>query len=437
MQKTKLFAVTGNPVLHSKSPNMFNAAFEQMNIDGGYFRLAANSAREAVDMFKMLGLQGMNVTAPFKEEIIACLDDVDAEAILIGGVNTVVNEGGKLKGYNTDHYGVANSLLNAGVQLRGANCVVIGCGGAGKAAAYGLLNAGAEVTIANRTVEKAQEAAHKLGCNFAGLTDLETLLPECDVVVFSLAQDVNPINAAWLRPHQVVFDANYKHSAFCADARTVGCTIVEGLDWLLNQAIPAFRLFLNCEPDVSAMKRGLTDNSMAERSNTVAMIGFMGAGKTSNSKLLATKMNRQYCDTDDMIVERAQMTIPEIFKDYGEEHFRQLERSILQEAIVSEQKYILSCGGGIVVHPQNRLELKQHCLTVWLFASPETVVSRIKPGTRPLLAGDDPVAKARQILAERIGLYGRTADIIINTENKTLEQITTKIYEEISKTFGN
>jgi shikimate dehydrogenase len=111
MTNTKLFAVTGNPILHSKSPSMFNNAFKKMGIDATYFRLAADSAEQAITIFKQLQLSGMNVTAPFKEDIMQYLDDVSEEAQMIGGVNTIVNEDGELVGYNTDHYGVANSIL--------------------------------------------------------------------------------------------------------------------------------------------------------------------------------------------------------------------------------------------------------------------------------------------------------------------------------------
>jgi shikimate dehydrogenase len=257
MNNTKLLAVTGNPVLHSKSPNMFNHVFDAMQIDAAYFRLAANSASEAVATFKSLGLTGMNVTAPFKEEIIKELDWVHEDAKLIGGVNTVVCDDGILKGYNTDHFGVAQSLIDAGVVLRDTKCIVVGAGGAGRAAAFGMINKGADVTIVNRTVEKARDCAKKFGCKYASLEDITQLIDDTKVIVFSLSQNVNIIPEEYIKPHHIIFDANYKASQTAIIAKERGCTVIQGLDWLLNQAIPAFRLFFGFDPDRGAMQMDL------------------------------------------------------------------------------------------------------------------------------------------------------------------------------------
>lgn len=437
MSQTKLLAVTGTPILHSKSPNMFNSAFKAMGIDATYFRLAADSAEEAIGVIKKLNITGVNVTAPFKEDVMPLLDWIDKDAELIGGVNTIVNENGSLKGYNTDHRGVADSLLQAGVELKGKKCVVLGAGGAGKAAAFGLITEGADVTIVNRTVSKAETAANAMGCNFAGMDQLEALLKDAEVVVSSLAQNINPVKQEWLSKEQVIFDANYKNSEFGATARAVGCQIIEGLDWLLNQAIPAFKHFLDIEPDRTAMKAGLDSADLHLRQKTVSLIGFMGAGKTSNGKRLSKKLERKFGDTDNMIVDQEHRSIPEIFKTDGEAYFRNVEREVLQKAAQADVDYILSCGGGIVLNDENRTTLEQTTLPIWLYASPELTIKRIKPGSRPLLDVENPVETAQQILDERVAYYAQAAEMFFNTDYKSQEQIVEKLYEEISKAFGN
>lgn len=437
MSQTKLLAVAGNPILHSKSPNIFNAAFESMGMDAAYFRLAADSAEESVELFRTLKMTGMNITAPFKEDVMPFLDEVDTVAQLIGGVNTVVNKNGRLIGYNTDHRGVADSLLQAGVDLKNANCVVLGAGGAGKAAAYGLVCEGAEVTIANRTLSKAKTAATAFNCGYSGLDELESLLKKANVIVSSLAHDVNPVMKEWLRQDIVVFDANYKSSQFGAIAQKVGCRIIEGLDWLLNQAVPAFSYFFDTPPDRNAMKAGLASADLHQRKKTISLIGFMGAGKTSNGKKLAKQMNRSFGDTDNMIVAKENRSIPEIFQTEGEAYFRKVEREILSDASHSASDFILSCGGGIVLEDDNRKLLKKESLPIWLYASPERIVKRIKAGSRPLLDVCNPEEKAKEILQERIGRYGKAAEMIVNTDNRSQEQIVAKLYEEISMAFGN
>ena len=159
----KLFAVIGNPVLHSKSPIMFNAVFEKLSIDAVYTRLAVGDVAHAMQICKDLKFQGINVTAPFKRGILNQLDHIDSAADQIGGVNTVVFNGDKSTGFNTDYSGVVNSLKQAGVSPRDKKCVVLGAGGAGRAAAYGLIKEGADVVIVNRTEQTAIEVAAQFG----------------------------------------------------------------------------------------------------------------------------------------------------------------------------------------------------------------------------------------------------------------------------------
>lgn len=437
MNETKLFAVTGNPVLHSKSPCMFNAFFDTSASRATYFRLAACSAREAVAVFKSLQLKGMNVTAPFKEDILPLLDELSDEARAIGGVNTVVNHNGCLVGYNTDYVGVYRSLLHSGEKLAGRRCVVIGAGGAGKAAAYGLCLNGAHVTIVNRTIEKAKEAAAKLGCEFAGLHSLHDVMKQSDIIVFSLSQRINPVDPSWLLPHHVVFDANYKSSEFSEAARSAGCKIIEGLDWLLFQAIEAFQVFEGQLPDEHVMRAGLTTYKLSDKQEKIALVGFMGSGKTTVGKKLARKIDARFIDTDELIVEQEGVSIPEIFATKGEPYFRQVEKRVLENVMALPGKHIISCGGGLLLNESNREIVKNNCLVLWLYASPESTIKRIKPGSRPLLDVDNPLEKAKTIFNERKFIYASAADMLVNTEIFHPDEITEKIYEEISKTFGS
>lgn len=437
MSETKFFAVAGTPILHSKSPCMFNSAFAKMGLNASYFRIAAHNAKNAIETFRAMQLKGMNVTAPFKEDIMQELDWIDDDAMLIGGVNAVVEENGILKGYNTDHYGVAHSLLNAGIDLQNKKCIVIGAGGAGKAAAYGMVKNGAQVTIVNRTVTKAKEAAEKFGCSYAGLEQLPHLMNENDVIVFSLSQNINPIHEEWLESRHIIFDANYKKSPFITIAEQKGCTIIHGLQWLLNQAIPAFKHFLGIDADRQAMADGLNSYDLQEKSKIISFIGFMASGKSANGKLVAQKLGRKFADTDKLISERTHKSIPAIFEEHGEAYFRQLETAVVKECAATTEKMILSCGGGLIVNEDNRTLLKNNSLVIWTYTTPEDTISRVKPGTRPLLEVENPLEVAQNLFAKRRDSYGQTADLVIFTQKGTKEQISDLLYEEINTAFGN
>jgi shikimate dehydrogenase len=436
MSEFQLFAVTGNPILHSKSPGMFNSAFEADQIPATYTRLAADSAQEAIKVFRSLGLKGMNVTAPFKEEIMPLLDEVDESAQFIGGVNTIVNKNGKLKGYNTDWIGVLrpieNQLSNTTL-LKDKKCLIIGASGAGKAAAFAMKINDVKITIVNRTIEKAEQVAKNMGCEYAGLDNLSELIPQADIIVIALTQNVNPINESWLSKKHIIFDANYKDSKIIEMAKRKGCTIINATDWLLFQGMKAFEYFLPYNPDYNSMKAGLSTYNLHSRSDKIALIGFMGSGKTTVGKKLAKKMAIPFVDTDELIVEREGKTISEIFELHGEAYFRSCEKEILQSIINTPGKQIISCGGGMAINDENRALLKKHCLVLWLYATPEATVKRIKLETRPLLNVENPLEKALTLFGERKVYYAKASDVIFNTEKFDAESISDKIIDEIRR----
>lgn len=269
-----VLAVTGNPVLHSKSPLLFNTVFKASGINAFYHRLAADTAAEAVEFFKSAGLTGMNVTAPFKQDMLKLVDSIDEDARQIGGINTIVNEAGKLIGYNTDVYGVLDSFREAGVQIENQNCIVIGAGGAGMAATYSLKKAGANVTIVNRTVEKAYDVAAKFGCNAGGLNELPQLLQKTKVVVSTLSASIMPFDEKYLKASHIVFDAVYKASRLSEAAIRKGAKLIRGESWLLNQAIPAFRHFMGFLPDVELMRQALCNGKNGRIKDSLTFYGF-------------------------------------------------------------------------------------------------------------------------------------------------------------------
>jgi len=243
MPDKKLFALIGNPVFHSKSPDIFNSIFKKINYNASYSKLACESVEEVLPLFKKFKLSGMNITAPYKEKIIPFLDIIDKEALIIGAVNTVVKINNKLKGYNTDYIGVINTFKQYGINVLKKKCLILGAGGAAKAAVYALKNMGAEIEIINRTYNKAVLIAKKFNCKATHISEIEKSVKNAEIIVSSLSPDVNIINEDWLKLRHIIFDANYKASVLSDLALKKGCKIIKGEDWLINQAIPAFKLF--------------------------------------------------------------------------------------------------------------------------------------------------------------------------------------------------
>lgn len=413
---------------------LFNAAFAAAGIDASYTRVAASDMREAMLLFRMIGFRGMNVTAPFKRDMYAAVEVPDEDASAIGAVNTVVRDGTTLRGFNTDSLAVAESLSRAGVRLRGTRCLVLGAGGAGAAAAYGLVRCRARVTVANRTPVRAVEVAKRCGCVAAGFDALEAALATTDILVSALPDGINVIAEQWLRPGTVVLDANYTYSSLLESARRRGCAVVSGEEWLINQAGPAFELFTGIEPDMEVMRRALNNGAhLEERRSTVALVGFMGCGKTAVGRALADLLGYTFIDTDAAVEEREGRTVAEIFAAEGEHYFREREKLVLAE-LISRKGIVIACGGGVVLDGKNRSRLAEHSLVVWLYASPETCVARTKPGTRPLLEGGDRFEIAGGLLHDRISHYARVSDLVVNGEGEP-EDVARKIAHEIGETF--
>jgi len=448
MNSKKIFAVTGNPILHSKSPVMFNSVFKD-NLDdfeNTYLKLASDSAKESISLFKSLGLRGMNVTAPYKKEIMNELDYIDEKARIIGGVNTIVSDyNGKLTGYNTDFIGVQKSLENKNINISDKKILVLGAGGASKGLIYALKDIeknsnikANSITIVNRTISKAKEIAKKFECSWSSIDELPSLLKEIDILISTLSADIDMIKEDWLRKETIIFDANYKSSKLIQLAEKIGSEIIiKGEQWLLNQAIPAYRYFTNKNvSNIEKMKTALQKDIFLGKKYCITLIGAMGSGKTVIGKSLAKKLDWNFIDIDEEIIQGERRSITEIFETDSEQAFRTIENKYLTNIFSyikknSNRKTIISCGGGIVLNEDNRDIIKNKSTCIWLYSSPEIVLKRLEnSNNRPLLKGDDILETTKKIFERRKFLYASTADMVVRNDNG-VDSIVEKIINEI------
>ena len=267
----RYFAVFGNPVLHSKSPQLYNRLFSHDGINAYYTRIIVNSGQAVCEIIKTLGLSGANITTPFKESVIPFLDSLSPDAEKISAVNTVICRDGKITGYNTDAHGITGSLREAGLEPSGMKCMVMGAGGAGKAAVTGLLHAGAEVLITNRTPGKAKEFAEKTGCRFVLMEEAVKSLKSCDLLVLTLPPGIYPFGPEHIHAGLTIADANYRASSGAAGIDMFPLCIIKGDRWLLHQAVEAYRLFTGKKADTSLMECGLKENLDPDKLNIRAI----------------------------------------------------------------------------------------------------------------------------------------------------------------------
>jgi len=259
-----IYGLIGNPVGHSLSPPMHEAGYEALGIDAKYvtFEPPAAEGAAAVDAADRLGVAGLNVTIPFKQDVIDAVE-ADPLAERIGAVNTIDFSGETPRGYNTDAVGAVMALEQHDVALDGT-AVVVGAGGAGRAVAFALDAEGMSVEIANRTAPKADELAAEVpGASGYGLDALDDLLADADVLVnctsVGMDEDETPVPAAALHGDLAVLDAVYSpiETRLLRDAAAAGATTVDGAWMLLYQGVAAFETWTGESAPVDAMNEAL------------------------------------------------------------------------------------------------------------------------------------------------------------------------------------
>jgi len=189
--KTKLVGLIGNPVEHSMSPAMHNAAFKKLGLNWKYlcFRVDDKKVEEAIKAMRALNIAGFNVTVPYKQTVIPFLDEIDPVALKIGAVNTIVNDNCRLKGFNTDWIGLIKAIEEH-IQIKGKKVVLLGAGGAARGIAFGIQESGGDLTILNRTVEKAKNLADEIKCSFGSLEELNKI--RADILINSTSLGMHP-----------------------------------------------------------------------------------------------------------------------------------------------------------------------------------------------------------------------------------------------------
>ena len=436
----KLFAVTGRPVFHSMSPQIFNSLFRLYNMDASYIRLAATTVEEVLSITKALRIKGLNITSPFKEDIIPFLDRLHDDALRIGAVNCVVVKEGKYIGYNTDSIGAVKALKKNNINPENKNIAVLGAGGAARAAVFGMIKAHArKVTIINRTKKRAKDLASLMGCEYSPLELFKEVIPKSDVLISCIPCPLFVCDQDSFSKHLVVLDANYKNPLQTGHSKTQKHRIISGLEWLFYQAVPAFQYFTGRKINEGVqqkVKRGLQKSQISDKPN-VALVGFMGSGKTAVGRLLADKTGFEFVDTDALIENLSGRKINQIFQEKGEEVFREMERTVIKAEIPSYRRKVVSIGGGAVLDPENRKILNHNCHIIWLWNSIRTALKRIHAESRPLLNYPNPTKRAEKNLNERIPFYAELSDIVISTESGEPGDIVERIKNEMGQAFKN
>jgi len=280
--KTKVCALIGDPVEHSLSPCIQNAAFQFLRLNYVYvaFRVGREELETAIRGVRSLKIHGLNVTMPLKEDVIRHLDRLDESAEAIGAVNTILNNKEGLIGYNTDGKGALMALEASNQSPADRKIVILGAGGASRAVSYSLVKEARELVILNRTLERAEKLAGELRSKFGDKVRYVKLcrdqirkeLEDADLLVnatsigMSPHENKTPVDRGLLRPDLAVFDLVYDppETRLLKEAKSVGARTIEGLTMLVYQGAASFKIWTNKKAPIDVMMKAAKNKLMGE-----------------------------------------------------------------------------------------------------------------------------------------------------------------------------
>ena len=363
------------------------------------YRLIELEPEELAAFLRREDLGGVNVTIPYKRDVMPLCDEIDPGAQAIGSVNTIVRRGdGTLRGYNTDIDGFCYMARRAGISLSGEKVVILGSGGASLTAQAAARREGArEVVVISRSGENNYE-------NLSRHADAGIVVNTTPVGMFP-GNGAAPVDLTAFPQCRGVLDVVYnpRRTALLLQARELGIPCCDGLPMLVAQAKAAEERFFETAIPDGENERIL--RQLRREMGNIVLIGMPGCGKSTIGQLLAEKTGREAVDIDQRIAERAGCSIPEIFARGGEAEFRALEREETARAGALTGKILLT-GGGAVKTPENYAVLHQNGRVYHLLRD----LGTLPTDGRPLSQGADLAAMWRQ----REPLYRRFRDVTVD-----------------------
>ena len=410
------YGLIGNPLKHSFSsllhPKFFDYKYELCQIE--------KDTLEA--FFKAKDFKGINVTIPYKKEVMRYLDFIDDKAREIGAVNTVVNKDGKLYGYNTDFSGLKALMLKNNVEIKNKKVLILGSGGTSNTALAVASELGAlGILRVSRTAKDG----------FITYSEAESDYSDAEVIINTTPcgmypdTDQAPIDISKFKNLEAVCDVIYNplYSKLVVEAKKRDIKAVGGLYMLVAQAAFAGEKF--CGTTVPQEKIDGVYKELLKEKENIVLIGMPSSGKTTVGKAVATLLNKTFIDSDECVKNIIGMPIADFFEKYGEQEFRKIESRVIKELSLM-QNAVLSTGGGVILREENINLLKQNGIVYFLDRPLDLLITT---ADRPLSSSRADLEKRYD---ERYELYKSSADIYVDGSG-SIEMVAKQIFEEFSK----
>ena len=403
------YGLIGEHLGHSFSKQIQTRIAEIENVKDYDYQLVELDKEEFKEFMEKKDFKGINVTIPYKKDVIPYLDEMDESAKAIGAVNTIINVDSKLKGYNTDFGGFLYMVKAHNVHMEGKKVLIIGNGGACAAVKAVCKHENAkDIVIVSRSANRGAIGYNEM---YTSHLDADIVVNTSPVGMFPNIVNA-PIDVSWFHKLECVLDVVYNPilTRLCFEAQEADIKRVIGLEMLIAQAKYTFEIFENMSFDDSIIDE-IKKEMLKDRCNIV-LIGMPSAGKTTIGKMLEEKLGKEFFDLDDMIIAKAGKSIPEIFQESGEAGFRAIETEVAIEASKMNNK-IIATGGGVVKHKVNMDFLRLNGITIFIDRDIDKLIS--SDPNRPLSSSKQAL---QQMYKERYPLYQKyAAYIAVNNAN--------------------
>lgn len=404
------YGLIGKKLSHSISP------FIHSLLGNNHYELLELEEDELDLFFKKRAFKGINVTVPYKEKVLKYIDELDDTAKSTKNVNTIINKNGKLIGYNTDYYGLKQSINLLNISLENKTCMILGTGGASKTIQALLKKEKAKkVFIVSRTPSRNQISYAEID-----KCDINILFNATPIGLYPNNYD-KVINLPGFKNLEAVFDLIYNplNTHLVLEAKENKIKTSGGLTMLIEQARYADKLFFDRE---DLMK--IDYRQVYQRLQNIVFIGMPYSGKTTISKRIAEELNYEFIDLDNEFVKKNNINIEDYFKKYGEDEFRKIENEICF-LFAKKNHIVISTGGGIIENKENILALKQNGIIIYVQRDYDKINFDL---SRPLAKN---IEEYKILLNKRKKLYEKYANIIVYN-NSDIDDCVNDILKKIN-----
>lgn len=400
----------GKTLSHSYSPKIHKLL-------GDYsYSLYEVAPDKLADFLKDEPFTGVNVTMPYKKDVIPYCNELSPAATLLGAVNTVVRQDdGKLIGHNTDYFGFRSMVERSGLEVKSKKVLVLGSGGASATVVAVLKELGAKVVVISRSGKNNYN-------NLKLHTDARLIVNTTPVGMYPNT-GTSPVDLSVFPGLDGVLDIIYNpcRTELLMQAEELGTVAMNGLWMLVAQAKESAQWFTGREIPDSVI--GEIYKTLQNDTKNLVLIGMPGCGKSTVGALLAEKTGKRFVDADKVIEDTAGISIPEIFATFGEEHFRKLEADVLHR-LGMESGLVIATGGGCVTIPENYPALHQNGTIIWL----KRDIHKLPTAGRPLSHKNS----LQKMYTRREPLYQAFADMVVDN-NGCPEDATAQILSALDK----